>query len=270
MKPRASSHLAVWAVGLAALFGLRYLPPDTSLDRVQRSGTLTVCHPASLPPYVTYHPDEARADGLEAERVMGIARALGVRVQWNPQVNWYVTRDPTAWGVRKGSCDVLAGGIAATDASRGLLVLSKPYLRVSWAMIARRAPREGDRVALWVPYLGLDRVRMRATELLTARGFQPYFPGSAEQAARALAGHEVVALLTDEPTARWVAQQLAGHVPLFVAPEPALGTFQLALGFWKGDVTLERAVNRALESALGQAGEETPGDAGGQFGSAPQ
>lgn len=255
---RAKSHVAVWVAGLAALFGLRYLPPDTSLARVRHNGSLTVCHPASLPPYFTYDRDTARTDGLEARRIARLAQALGVTVQWNPQVNWYATRDPSAWGIRKGSCDLLAGGIADTEASRGLLVLSNPYLRASWATVYHRPPRRGDRVGLFAPYLGLDRVRLRAAELLMDRGFEPHFPETAEQAAAALAGRQLAAVLTDEATARWLVQRLSDPGEATLAAEPALPAFNLAVGLWKGDVTLKRAVNRALQSMLDQPGEGTP------------
>ena len=240
------SHWLLIAVGLLTLWGMRHLPPDTSAADIRQRGVVKVCHPVNLPPLVTVEAGEVK--GLEAEVVRRVADEMGVRVQWNAQRNWYRTFDPTAWGIRKESCDLLVGGVAATRSSESFLVLTEPYLRAGWAWVGQGPPDELEedvQVGFWAPYLGLDKERFAATDFLDARGIFPYFFHSAEETLTALDEGEVEAVLTDTYTAAWLADETGAQT----WDVPELSPFSFALGLWKGEVTLKRAVNGALRKA---------------------
>lgn len=238
----AAGVLGLYVAGLT-------LKPDASLGRVTRGGVLRVCHPAALPPFIMANPDQpGRAVGLEARLVERLAAHLGLTIEWNLQPNWYRTWDPTGWGIRREACDLLVGGIAATDESRGLLELADPHLLSGWAWV-RAATREPPRRAgFWAPFFGLGQGRTDALALLDERGIEPVFLESAELAVEQLRRGAVEAVVTDLVTARWVADQL-GREAVAVEPMEELGSFQFAVGLWKGSTSLRRAVNRALSAA---------------------
>lgn len=235
------------AVGVLGLYlaGLT-LKPDASLTRVKRAGVLRVCHPVSLPPLIMASADHpGSAAGLEARLTERLAAHLGLTVEWNLQPNWYRTWDPTGWGIRREACDVLVGGIAATEESRGLLELADPYLPSGWAWV-RAATAQAPQVAgLWAPFFGLSQGRTEALVLLEQRNVEPVFLESAQLAVEQLRRGAVEAVVTDLITARWLADQL-GRGTVTVEPLEKLGSFQFALGLWKGSTSLRKAINRAL------------------------
>ena len=240
---RIPSHWLVIVCGLTALWLLRYLPPDMSLHIVKEQGVLTVCHPANLAPYIRYDKASGEAFGIEAELVKQVAEALDVRVHWNVQYDWYKSIDPTAWGIRKGACELLIGGIAYTSASKGFFVLSEPHHLSKWAWVGHSLPEKRDDVGFWAPYLGLEQQRFAAADYLDERRLYPYFLADPEEAIRKLQSQDVSAVLTDAHTAAWIQGQTG--LELWLVDD--LRPFAFSLAMWKGGVTLRRAVNQALE-----------------------
>ena len=242
----------------AAMAGLYLLgltvKPDVSLSRVRQLGVLRVCHPPALPPFIV--PDPVRpgeVGGVEAERVQRIARRLGLAVQWNLQPNWYRTWDPDGWAIRKEACHALAGGIAATDESRGLLELAEPYLSSGWAWVRVAEPSPGEAVGFWAPFFGLSGARAEALAYLERKRLEPVFMEDTGQLVESLSRGSVSAVLTDALTARWVAGQLRERAGPVQAVEE-LPSFGFAVGLWKGSATLRRAINRVMADAVGPAG----------------
>jgi polar amino acid transport system substrate-binding protein/cystine transport system substrate-binding protein/membrane-bound lytic murein transglycosylase F len=144
--------------GIAALFGAVYLlPPDTSLAQVQQAGALGVCVPTLYPPLVTGKPD---APGFDVEFVQAIAGRLGVRMVVNANAAMGRDFNPRDWSVTRAQCQMLAGGVVVSDATRSFLDTTPPHLETGWALVAAQVPArlDGIKVGVYTGLAGLDRL----------------------------------------------------------------------------------------------------------------
>jgi len=232
-RPAGSTVFIV--LGVLAYLGLRELPPDTSLAQVRAADVLKVCLPPTLPPYVTYADDTAT--GQEADLVQRAARAVGVPVNWNLQAAWGSSPDPVDWGVRPESCDVLAGGIVVSTETQALMQLL-PYRQTRWVLL--HAPGTPRRVAVLAPHWGLNPDEAYAWTDPRHLDVQAYDDAALTLAA--LRSGERDAVLTLDGEAAWLQARWPGST---VAPVP-LPAHTLALGMWKNNITLKRALQRAL------------------------
>ncbi len=220
--------------GLAALVGVRQLPPDASLSQVREAEVLLVCAPTGLPPLLTPREDGGFA-GREAELVRAVAAEIGVPAQWNTQPGWGRGADPSDWGVRPSACNLVAGGLVASERTRALMDLVV-YDRAPWALAGD--PGAGT-IGLYVPFWGIDRGT--GARAIREMGARPRFLFEAAQARQALRNGEVGAVLTLRPVAQW----LAGGERRVDRVE-ALPVESLAIATWKGRTSLNRAVRRAV------------------------
>jgi len=238
---RISSYAFIFAP-LAAVY---LLPPDTSLAEVRRAGTLRACVPASYPPLVTGDP---AAPGIDIELVRAIAADIGVRSDFAVEEAMGRDFNPRAWHVTRAQCEMLAGGIVASPTTRSFLEISPSYAQTGWAFVlpARPAARplelRGSRAGVLAGASGLDRIALArllrqdevATTIVTS-------PGTLVEGLRE--GRFDFGI-----TERLLAEQIAAgeHFSVEWAPA-ALPRYPLALGLWKGDLTLKHAVVGALE-----------------------
>jgi polar amino acid transport system substrate-binding protein/cystine transport system substrate-binding protein/membrane-bound lytic murein transglycosylase F len=244
-RPRWVGDLITLA-GIAALFGAVYLlPPDTSLAQVQQTGALGVCVPTLYPPLVT---GKAEAPGFDVEFVQAIAGKLGVKMVVNANAAMGRDFNPRDWSVTRAQCQMLAGGVVVSDATRSFLDTTPPHLETGWALVAAKLPDrlEGVKVGVYTGLAGLDRIGL-SRFLRTANTRVEIIP-SAEALADALKSGRIDAGVSEALMAR----QIAGTLGMQVAwmPEP-LARYAVAFGLWKGDLTLKRrlaAVIDALES----------------------
>jgi polar amino acid transport system substrate-binding protein/cystine transport system substrate-binding protein/membrane-bound lytic murein transglycosylase F len=232
--------------GIAALFGTVYLlPPDTSLAEVQRAGALGVCVPTLYPPLVTGKPD---APGFDVEFVQAIAGRLGVKMVVNGNAAMGRDFNPRDWNVTRAQCQMLAGGVVASDATRSFLDTTPPHLETGWAMVAPQMPSrlDGVKVGVYTGIAGLDRLGL--SRLLRAANARIEIVASAEALADDLHSGRIDAAVSEALMAR----QIAGTLGLQAAWMPApLARYPVAFGLWKGDLTLKRrlaAVIGELES----------------------
>lgn len=243
-RPRWVGDLITLA-GIAALFGAVYLlPPDTSLAEVERSGALRVCMPDRYPPLVT---GESDAPGFDVEWVAAIAQRLGIRmsVSANPAMG----RDfnPRSWNVTRAQCQVLAGGVVASEATRSFLDTTPPHLETGWAVVAPEVPAglDGLTVAVYPGLAGLDRLGL--SRVLRASGARVEIVASAEALTDALRSGRVQAGVAEALMAR----QVAGTLGLRAAWLP-LPRYPVALGLWKGDLTLKRRLSAVITELEGE------------------
>ncbi len=245
-RPRWVGDLITLA-GITALFGAVYLlPPDTSLAEVKRAGALSVCMPALYPPLVTGQPE---APGFDMEFVAAIAKRLGVKMLVNTNPAMGRDFNPRSWNVTRGQCQMLAGGVVASDATRSFLDTSPPHLETGWAMVAPQVPRRLDRVKVGVysGLAGLDRLGL--SRLLRAANAQVEILPNAEALTSALRSGSIEVGVSEALMAR----QIAGTLGLQVVwmPEP-LPRYPVAFGLWKGDLTLKRRLAEVIDELEGE------------------
>jgi polar amino acid transport system substrate-binding protein/cystine transport system substrate-binding protein/membrane-bound lytic murein transglycosylase F len=232
---------------IAALFGAVYLlPPDTSLAEVERAGALGVCVPTLYPPLVTGKPD---APGVDVEFAQAIARRLGVRMVINANAAMGRDFNPRTWNVTRAQCQMLAGGVVASDATRSFLDTTPPHLETGWAMVAAQMPArlDGVKVGVYTGLAGLDRLGL--SRLLRAANARVEVVASAEALTDALRAGRIDAGISEALMAR----QIAGTLGLQVAWMPApLARYPVAFGLWKGDLTLKRRLAAVIDELEGE------------------
>lgn len=228
---------------LVVVLGLAYLlPPDTSWAQVARAGVLRVCLPERYPPLVT---GDATAPGIDVEILRAVASRLHLDLQLvaNPAMG----RDfnPRNWRVTRAQCQVLAGGVIASATTRSFLETTPPYLQTGWAAVAPapQPPLDGARVAVLAGSTGLDRIALSGV-LRDARAEVRLVP-DADALAAALEDGSADLGVSEALAARAVA----GAHGWTVRWVPGAGDHPgMALGLWKGDLTLKRRIVGALRA----------------------
>lgn len=226
------TSIAAIALGL---YALSYLPPDTSLAERKKAGTLRFCVPevqsALLRDPVT------GAAGHELRLIERVAERLGLRLQLIENANMGRSFNPADWHVSRGQCDLLGGGLADSAINRGFLTLLPTGETVGLVVTGPGGlPQRGDEVGVYLGSSGLDRIRL--SSWMRAEGWRARPLRTPQELAQWIgAGRRAVtsdlALLPPE----------IGVAPM---PEAAGETFKRAIGLWRGDMTLTRAVREAL------------------------
>jgi len=227
--------------GVFGLLGAVYLlPPDTALQQVRAAGALRVCLPPSYPPLVTGDPV---APGIDVELLRAVAQGLGVELVTvtNPAMG----RDfnPRAWRISRAQCEVLAGGVVGSPVTRSFLETTPAYAETGWAWVAPRGDGavQGRRVGVLVGVSGLDRVGLAAW-LRAVKARVTVVPDAAALVLGLKDGRFDVGV-----TERLLAAELAAPAGWATGWMPAeLPRYPVALGLWKGDLTLKRAIVAAM------------------------
>lgn len=246
MRPsrRALRDLATFSAIALLLAAVHLLPPDTSLARIEKRGALEACVPAAYPPLVT--GDRGRP-GLDVALLQAVADRLGVALRLQTVEAMGRDFNPRTWGITRAHCDILAGGVVDTPGTRSFLEVTRPHARTGWVAIlpAPGGPvrLDGRRVAVLAGASGLDRLAL--SRYLRAHKVRPAILNDPQELAAGLAGGRFAVAVTEALLAGRIA---AGH-GWSVRPLAGLATrHELAFGLWKGDVTLKRAVDSALET----------------------
>lgn len=230
---------ASFGVIAALLLAVNFLPPDTALQVIRERGTLRACVPSEFPPLVT---SDTQHPGVEIEMLQELANRLGLRLQLhrNPAIG----RDfnPRNWRVTRAQCELLAGGVVASDATRSFLETSTPHMSTGWAAVTTGTTSlAGATVGFFAGTSGLNRIEL--SRYLQSQGATVTVVNSRSALETGLRSGDFAVGISESLTVRQVAQALS--VSAMWLPEP-LTRYPLAFGLWKGDLTLKRAVDAAL------------------------
>jgi polar amino acid transport system substrate-binding protein/cystine transport system substrate-binding protein/membrane-bound lytic murein transglycosylase F len=225
-------------VVLMLLVGL--LPPDTSLREVEARGVLRACLPTTYPPLVTGDPERP---GIDVELLEAVAERMGVRLLLSPVDAMGRDFNPRNWNVTRAKCELLAGGVVDSPLTRSFLDIGPPYAEAGWALLAP-APLEGIEgrtLGALTLVSGLDRIGLSG--YLRARDVTVRISRTAEELTDGIASGALDGGITEGLLARW----LAAREEWWVSALPdELGRYRLALGLWKGDLTLKREIVAAF------------------------
>lgn len=227
---------------VVGLIGLVYLlPPDTSLQEVERVGLLRVCIPDDYPPLVT---GDDEAPGFEVELLQAVAERLDFRLSFN--VNSAIGTDfnPRNWRVTRAQCQVIAGGVAATETTRSFLDTTPPHLETGWVLVGEEpaAPLSGRDVGFFAGLSGRDRLGL--SRLLRNEGANVHLTQDRDALVRGLADGAFDVAVTDALIGRQIAGENGWNVA-WLSDEADRDP--VAFGLWKGDLTLKRALSGALD-----------------------
>lgn len=230
------------------LAGVYLLPPDTSLSEMRKAGVLRACMPPDYPPLVT---GNRAAPGIDVELLQALAKSMGVKLVVSPNPAMGQDFNPRNWHVTRSQCEVLAGGVVVSPTTKSFLETSPSYAQTGWALLAPKLPPDiaGRRVGVLTGVSGLDRLAL--SRHLRARNAQLTIVPSAADLVQGLRDGRFDVGITE-----WLlAGQLAAREGWSVAwADAELPRYPVALGLWKGDLTLKRAIEHGMEE-LRRSGE---------------
>lgn len=231
----------------APLAAVYLLPPDTSLAEVRHAEILRACVPTLYPPLVTGDP---AAPGIDVELVRAIAAGMGLRADFTIEEAMGRDFNPRSWHVTRAQCEMLAGGIVASPATKSFLETSPSYAQTGWAFLLPKplTDLQGRRAGVFAGASGLDRIAL--ARFLRERNVMATIVPRAELLVAGLRDGRFEFGVTE----RLIAEQIAGREGDGIEWVPDLPRYPLALGLWKGDLTLKRAVVDSLEH-LERSGE---------------
>lgn len=232
--------LLSYALIFGLLAGVYLLPPDTSLSEARKAGVLRACMPPSYPPLVTGDP---AAPGINVELLEALAKRMGLGFAMVPNTAMGQDFNPRNWRVTRAQCEVLAGGVVASPATKSFLETSSSYAQTGWAFVlpGPLGNLQGRRVGVLTGVSGLDRLAL--SRYLRAQNADVTIVPNASEFVRALREGRFELGVTE----RLLAGQFASREGWRVEWTPAdLPRYPVALGLWKGDLTLKRAIVEGL------------------------
>lgn len=237
---RLTRDFGAIAVVLGLLLAVTLLPPDTSLREVKEAGALRACVPPTYPPLVTGDPDHP---GIDVELLQAVANNIGVQLALNHNDAMGHDFNPRNWGLTRAQCQVIAGGVVDSDQTRSFLETGPPYARTGWALISPQpiTDLKGLNIGVLTLVSGLDRIGLAT--YLRSKGVHAQVVLQPDDLVAGIAQHQFDAGITEALLAARLATD--NHWTVAWMP-PELARYNLVFGLWKGDLTLERAVDDAF------------------------
>lgn len=244
-RPPHRWRLAAINIGAMVLLlsAATFLPPDTSLGDRQKSGVLKLCVPQSFPPLVT---EDAAAPGYDVELTGAIAEKMGLRLQVNRLPSIGRDFNPRNWSLTRAQCDLVGGGVADSVQSQSFLQTIPTQARTGWIGISATGtlPAAGSKVAVLPGTSGLNRVAL--STWLRSQNLRVVLVRSAAELGQALESGAAQAAITERFLVSGIDLDRNAFQPFWLNAAD-FGSVPMALGLWKGDQTLKRAVNSALQ-----------------------
>lgn len=227
-------------IAVSLVIGANLLPPDTSLAEVTKRGTLRACVPTTHGPLVTA---DAEQPGLEIELLEQIADGMGLRLVL--QRNQSIGRDfnPRNWRITRAQCEVIAGGIVATETNLSFLESTRPYAETGWALALTNyhGSLADAAIGLLAGSGGLDRIAM--SQYLRDIGTSATLVRDDSELHDGLESGAFDVVIGESFTVRQIADDLGGTAMWL--PD-SLERYPVVFGLWKGDLTLKRVVDAEL------------------------
>jgi ABC-type amino acid transport substrate-binding protein len=233
------------------LAGVYLLPPDTSLSEMRKAGQLRACLPPSYPPLVT---GDGNAPGIDVELLQALAKGMDLKLVVSPNPAMGQDFNPRNWHVTRAQCEVLAGGVVVSPVTKSFLETSPSYAETGWALLAPNLPPDiaGLRVGVLTGVSGLDRLAL--SRYLRARNAQVTIVPDAAALVQGLRDGRFDVGITE----RLLAGQLAARERWSAAwMDAELPRYPVALGLWKGDLTLKREIVAGLDKLARDGGTAT-------------
>ena len=229
------------ALVLSLLGAVYFLDPDTSLQELRAAGSLRACVPQLYPPLVTASQDQP---GIDIELLGEIAKSIGVPLTVVRVSAMGQDFNPRNWRVTRAQCQVLAGGVVDSPLTRSFLDTVGPHAQTGWAIVSKSGAPDikGKHIAVLPGISGLDRLAL--SQALRTAGATPIVTPDANAFAQALKDGRADAGVTE----RLNADRIAAENAWFVDWMPGnLPRFSVVFGLWKGDLTLKRAIAKAMD-----------------------
>lgn len=221
------------------LAAVSFLPPDTALSEVREAGVLRACVPVDYPPLAT--PDADRP-GIEIALLQDLAAEMGLRLALNRNPAMGRDLNPRNWRLTRAQCQIVAGGVVASAETRSYMETTVPHLQVGWAILDTGGDDlSGARVGVLPGLSGFDRVALG--RLLREAGAEVVVVNDRATLQAGLADGDFDFAVTESLAARQIAADTGLRVRWL---SEGLDRLPIAFGLWKGELTLKRAVNRAL------------------------
>ncbi|WP_169194754.1 transporter substrate-binding domain-containing protein [Devosia sp. MC1541] len=232
-------NIGIIVVGLTAV---SFLPADTSLKERRDAGFIKLCVPPAFPPLVTGNPE---APGYDIELMQMIADRMGLRLVVNTLASIGADFNPRNWLLTRAQCDVIAGGVADSEHTRGYLQTIPTDAVTGWVLVARdgTTPVAGDSVAVLPGTSGLNRLAVSGW--LRESGFKAKPARNSEQFKAELLSGAVSFGVTERFIAASANLEDADF-SLFWLPEQSVQLTVTAIGMWKGDQTLKSEIIHSL------------------------
>lgn len=229
------------AVITLIIFAASFLPSDTSLSELRKTGILKVCAPYDAPPLVTSNPNQP---GYDIELLAEAASRLGLRLSINRNPVIGADFNARNWGITRSQCELVAGGVIDTPATRGFLHTVPTDIETGWVMIAipgdMPALAAGRRVGILPGASGLDRTAL--SRVLRAENIDIALMRTPAQLRESILNDTIDFGITD----RFAAANIADGLKLIWLTHPDLPRYSLAIGGWKGDSSLHRALRKQI------------------------
>lgn len=225
------------AVIAALLFTVSHLPADTSLSELQKSGVLRVCVPTARPPLVT---GDTAHPGYDAEVLTDLARRMGLRLSLRTSPAMGTDFNPRNWRLNRGQCELIAGGVIDSAETRDFLQAIPTGAMTGWGLILPEGDAFDDGTSAAVlPAAGLDRLAL--SRAMRAAGVRLTLVQNTDEMLRQLSQGTIDAGITGKAIADGIAAGQNGFVAEWLAVD-GVGPLSFAIGAWKGDASLRRAV----------------------------
>lgn len=227
------------ALVVALLGAVSFLPPDTALKEVRESGVLRTCTPVDYPPLATQDPERP---GIEIALLQELAAEMGLRLVLNRNPAMGRDLNPRNWRLTRAQCQIIAGGVVASVATRSYLETTQPHLEVGWAILDTGSDDlSGARVGVLPGLSGFDRVALG--RMLRTAGADAVVVNNRAALQAGLISGDFTFAVTESLAAQQIASDTGLRVRWLI---DGLERMPVAFGLWKGELTLKRAMDRAL------------------------
>lgn len=236
------------ATGLAVALSTLAVSPFAAaqqavLDRIKRSGTITVCADPDRMPYSSEKLDPA---GYDLEISQAIAKELGFKLGYT----WHSTHRGTkiVRQLAEGACDFFPGFPvdASFEESNFKVILTKPYYSSGFATIARADAPDTILADSKKKGVGVQMGTLPDFKLFD-RGYERKLFRNTHEMYEALVAKEIDAAVVPATEGGWELKEKGDNKVKVLANTEKDFVFPMAIGVAKGNTELRDLLNGAID-----------------------